>query len=136
MQDIKPKWSPAMTIVVGMAFAAFSVTMLMRDVVQQRHISQLSERTALLRKTVAEDHEWQVENSRRLLFVEQQIHTSVLRKEAMIRAMLKRGPDHWTDDDISRAIDAEIGNAKAAFSQSQLPEFRPPPEFKSIQDNR
>jgi hypothetical protein len=123
--------SPWVLVLIGAAFAAFSVLMAVRDMEQRRRLVEVSARTQALRDTIDQDHAWQVKHDAEFVRIWQMIYASVLRKEAMIRAMLKKGADHWTDADISRAIDEEIGNAKAAFRVDQPPPIPPPPGFKA-----
>lgn len=109
-------------LVVGLALAMFSAYMLSSSVQQTHKIGLLVEQTSMLRQELDNDHIWQVQHHELLEQLEQLVRLSVLRKEALIRGIVKRRYG-WTEEDVRSAIASEMGN----IPDSTVEIFRPTP---------
>lgn len=104
---------------------AFSTYMLVTANQQTKRIELLVEQTKILRSEIDYDHDWQVHHHKLMEQMERIIRDGVIRKEALIRAALKR-EFHWTESDIDSAIESERKNVRPDDPTNLGPEPSPP----------
>lgn len=115
-----PPFYGLVLVAVGLGTVVFSVYMMTATIQQGRRTDLIIRQTEILRDELNNDHLWQVQHHVILEQVERVVRAAVMRKEALMRAWIKKN-DGWTDADIDAAIKSEIGN----IQEDELPPVEP-----------